>query len=440
MRCDEARLAMEAFLDRELEAAAEAALRGHLASCASCARELEERRAFSASLRGAFARALEGVESTGEERERVVERMCGVARRRALRPARLAAALVAGLAVGLAAAAVGLSGRRPLGPEQREVVDLVSEAELRSRQAELLFREAEEDLQKVHEVASRRSENPAVQLASLQLSHIEQLLAPAAAPARSLAELVAATAGPDPAVRGAAKKALRQLPPAKAEELKRAAAAAPACDRVFVGQVIAELEDRSRPTASLAIVVAPGEGGETVEFRQHGDGRVELKAPGLRAEARSVRDLLSRHPDLCRRFGVAGREGAVAVGGHAAAVDLGGQVQLMFRTGDWYEGLQWEAYRAWLAGRVADAARIEGRVADLRERCLRAAQPPPLPEVRIDVQALAGEVQKMAPERLRQARQEAERRARELQERLRELQELRARARSLRVFAEAAAE
>lgn len=438
MTCDESRLAMEAFLDRELAVAEEAALRGHLASCVACRRELEERRTFSASLRAAFSHALEGVESAAEDRSRLAARMHAAARRRTLFPARLAAALLVGLAVGIVAVAAGLGGPRPLDPERGAVIDLVSEAELRARQADLLAREMEADLQKAHEAVSRRAENPALQLASLQISHLEQLLAPGSPSGRSLAELVAATAGPDPAARGAAKKALRQLPPAKADELKRAAASAPTCDRLFVGQVIAELEDRSRPLPSLTLAVSPGEGGETVEFRQHVDGKVELKASGLRAEARSVRELMSRYPDLCRRFRIVGREGAVAVGDHTAAVDLGGQVQLMFRTGDWSENLQWEAYRAWVAGRVADAARIEGRIGELRERCRQAAQPPPLPEIQIDVRTVAREVRKMTPERLRQVRQEAERRARALQAWLRELQELRARARSLCVFAEAA--
>jgi len=436
MTCDEARSALDALLDGELKSPREEALQGHLASCAACARELEERRAFSATLRDAFGRALEDVESSPAERHGLAKRMLAASRRRALFPAKLAAAVMVGLAVGIAAYASGLLGPRALSPERREVADLVSEADVRARQIDFLNREAAADLQKAHEAAARGPENPAVRLASLQLSHFEQLMAPGPATARSMADLVAATASADLAARGAAKKSLRELPPERLEELKRAAANTAECDRLYVGQVISELEDRGRPAASVAIVISQSEDGGKVEFRQHGNGRVELSVPGLKAEARSVADLLNRHADVCRRFGIAGREGAVVVGDRAAAVDLGGQVNLMFRTGDWHEALQWEAYRAWIAGRVADAGEVDRKVNGLRERCLRAAQLPPVPEVKADVQAIVQGVQKMTEKQLREARERAQERMKELQTRLQEAQELRARARGLRVYAE----
>jgi hypothetical protein len=436
MTCDEARAAMDAFLDGELKPAEEEAHRGHLASCAACAREVEERRAFSASLCDSFDRALEDVGSAPAERHALVERMHAAARRRALFPARLAAAAMVGLAVGIAAYASGLIGPRPESPERRAVADIACEEAARYGQIDLLRREAVLDLQKAREIAGRGGENPAVRLASLQVSSLEELLAPEPAARRTVADLVADTAGPDWAVRGAARKALRQLPPSRLDELRRAAAETADCDRAYVGQVVTEIEDRSRPAAAGMIVIAQSDNGTTVEFKQHRDGRVELAVPGLKAEARSVHDLLSRHPDVCRRYGIAGREGAVIVGGRAASVDLGAQVNLMFRTGAWNEGVQWDAYRAWITGRVPDAAEVEKKVKGLQERYLQAAQPPPMPEVQVDVQAIIQGVHKMTEEQLRQTRERVEQRMKDLQARLREAQELRARARSLRVYAE----
>lgn len=436
MTCDEARGAMDALLDGEMDPAGEKSLRDHLSSCSACLREIAERRAFSASLRDAFGRALEDVGSTPAERRALAERMHAAARRRTLLPARLAAAVMAGLAVGIAAWASGLAGPRPEDPERRAVAAIACEEAARHGQIDLLRREAALDLLKAREVAERGGENPAVRLASLQVSSLEELLAPAPAASRGVADLVADTAHPDLSVRAAARKALRQLSPAKIDELRRAATEVADCDRAWVGQVITELEDRARPAAASLISISRSENGTTLEFRQHGDGRVELSVPGFKVEARSVRDLMNRYPEVCRRYGVAGREGAVVVGDRAASVDLGGQVNLMFRTGAWNEGVQWDAYRAWIAGRIPDPEEVEKRVKGLQEECLQAARPPAAPQVAVDVQGIVQGVRQMTREQLRENRERLERRMKELQERLREAQELRARARALRVYAE----
>ncbi len=438
MTCGEVRVLMDAHIDGGLGPADEERLRAHLASCAGCAREVEERRAFSEALRAAFEGAVGEVESSPAERRGLVERMHAASRRRVFLPARLAAALMVGLAVGVAAYVAGSAGSRRLDPERREVAELVSEADARARQLEFLAREAADDIQKARKAAAAAPENPAVRLVSLRLSQLEELMAPEAAPARNLVDLVRATAGADVAVRGAAKKALRRLPPERVDELRRAAAAAD-CDRVYVGQVISELEERLRREAQPAIVVSQTDGGVTVEFRQHGSGRVELTVPGLKAEARSVADLLGSHAAVCRRFGIAGRDGAVVVGGREASVDLGRQISLMFRTGDWHEGLQWDAYRAWIAGRIRDAGEAERKVDDLRRRCAQAGRLPPVPEVKVDIRAVIDGVRKMTEAQLREAAERARERMKELHARLQEAREFRARARSLRVYAEGVA-
>ncbi len=439
MTCHDARIAMDALVDGELEPAGEKILRDHLAGCAACARELEERRAFSESLRDSFDRALEDVRSTPEERHGLVERMETAARRRALFPARLAAVLMVGLAVGIAAYASGLLGPRPVGPERREVADILREAEIRSGQIDLLREQTALDLQKTREAVLRDGENPAVRLASLRLSSLEEAMAPGPAEARSVADLVADTASPDWAVRGAARKALRRLSPEDLESLRRAAANVPGCDRAYVGQVITELEERSRPATAWVIAITQSDDGKTIEFKQSGSGRVELTVPGIKVEARSVADLLGSHPDVCSRYGIVGREGAVVVGGRAAAVDLGGQMNLMFRTGAWHEGVQWEAYRSWVAHRVPDAREIERKVQGLQEKVRQAVQPRPVPEVKVDVNVIIRTVQGMTDRKLQETRESVRERIGDLEERLREAQELRAKARSLRVYAEAVA-
>src|ERR1043166_6647414 len=101
MKCDDVRPAVDALVDGELAREEERILRGHLAGCPACARDLEERRAFSESLRGAFDRALDAAEPPAVPKEPLAEKL-RVSKAGGLAvPGRLAAALVFGIAVGL---------------------------------------------------------------------------------------------------------------------------------------------------------------------------------------------------------------------------------------------------------------------------------------------------------------------------------------------------
>src|SRR5882672_539747 len=106
MTCDDARPAIDALVDGELAREEERVLRAHLDACPACARDLGERRAFSGSVRESFDRGLEAAEPPPGTRERLAERLHAASRGRVAVPARLAAALVFGVAVGLAAWAV----------------------------------------------------------------------------------------------------------------------------------------------------------------------------------------------------------------------------------------------------------------------------------------------------------------------------------------------
>src|SRR5438045_982229 len=112
MTCDEARSAIDALVDRELSREEERVLRAHLDHCPACARELVERRAFSGSVREAFDRGLEAAVPPPGSREQLAERLQARSRGRVAVPARLAAALVFGVAIRLAPSGVGAS--RPL--------------------------------------------------------------------------------------------------------------------------------------------------------------------------------------------------------------------------------------------------------------------------------------------------------------------------------------
>lgn len=367
MTCNDARPAMDALLDGELPAGEEASLRAHLEECAACARDLEERRAFSGSLAESFGRGLEGVRPAPGERERVAGRAASAARRRVLLPARLAAAVAVAVALGLVAHAF----HRSLAREREQVAALLEEKETRRQQIDRLHEEIGRDLTFVHGAVN-----------------------------------------PDPA-----------------------GPSAPLLAAVGANAIAARLDPRGAPPAPdpkerLSITQTAGSG--TVRFIQRADGRVTLVVPGRTIEARSVGDLKVRHPEVCRQFAITGRDGFVLVSGNAAAVDLKGQLDLMVRTGSWHEDLQWEAYRAWVAGR-SDA---EERLDQVRERCRRAAESAAVPPVTVDAREIVRKVDAYTRRELEAARLRVEEEMKSLEARLKEARELHGRARSLRVYAE----
>ncbi|HEX7896384.1 MAG TPA: zf-HC2 domain-containing protein [Planctomycetota bacterium] len=379
MTCGEVNEVLDLYLDGELEAERRPALEAHAGRCAACARQVEKRRALSGALRGAFDRSLEGAEPRGGERERTVEGMAKTARRRLVFPARLAAAAVIGVTVGLVAYAMGLSRATP---EELEVAESLRGREARGAQIRQLRTEAAADLEFVRGAAEpEKRQDPAALVLNVAASTI----------ARRLEKDL--TPPPDPA---AAKE-----------------------KRVVVKNTV---------------------DGAAVEVVQMGDGRVTLVVPGRTIEAPSMAELQKRHGELCRKFGVQGREGAVRVGESVAATDLKGQLHLIWRTGIWDEDVQWEAARTWLSVRVPDAAEMEKRIRELRDRCKAASAPAAAPEVKIDLAALLAEVKGRSRRELEETRVRVEREMKRLESELEDLRELRGRAKGLRLFAESVAE
>jgi hypothetical protein len=430
MSCAEIRTALDALADGELDAAEERAARTHLAACAACARELEERRAFSESLGRSLERALDGVESSAADRGRAVGRMAAAARRRAPLLPRVAAVAAVGVAVGLVAWALA---SRPT-PEQRDVARRLGEAEARDLQVRALREQASRELDFVREAVARGpADHPAAVALNVGLSALEDRLEPDA-PRASLGQLVADTASPDPACRASAQKALWRLGAESLEEFGQAVLRAEKADWMFVTRVLNDLKGRARADASRQVAVSQVVNGESVVVSQGPDGRVRVVLPGRTIETRSMGELLDRHADVCGKYGIRGREGVITVGGSSATLDLEGRLQVLFRTGGWDEDALGEAYRSWAARGARDAGEVESRLKAMRERWGRAGGPPAPPPV--DVSPILKDVKALTRPELEKIRAELEARMKKLDDDLRHAELLRTRAHVLRTFAE----
>lgn len=373
MKCLDARQALDPWLDGELAGEERAALEIHLARCGDCTREIDERRGLGADIRDALRRSLDGVEPPPGVRLRLVDRMVEISRARFHMPARVAAAAVVVVALGLVAYALGWARATP---QQVVVATRIGEREAREAQIRRLREDARQDLRFVRDALDGEREDAAAAALAVAASHVERALDPSVA------------APPPPA--------------------------APA-GRLAVSGVV---------------------NGVTVEIVQSADGRVRLAIPGRTLEAPSMGELLRRHGDVCRAYAVDGGEGHVRVGDQAAAVDLRGRLDLLWRTGRWEDGVQWEAARAWMEAVVPDAAEAEKRLKELQERVRRAAEAVPAPPVAPDVRSALKHVKTMTREELEEARVRVEQEMRRLEEQFKEMQEWRGRARGLRAYAE----
>lgn len=373
MKCPDARQALDPWLDGELEGEERAALEIHLARCGDCTREIDERRTLGAGIRDALGRSLDGLEPPAGAKPRLVDEMVVLSRKRFLLPARVAAAAVAVVTIGLVAYALGLS--RPT-PQQLDVAARLGERDAREVQIRRLREDTRQDLRFVKDVLDADRRDPAAAAVAVAASHVERALDPSLEPP------------PPPAVPSG---------------------------RLIVSAVV---------------------DGAPVELVQSADGRVRLAVPGRTLEAPSMGDLMRRHAEVCRKYAVEGGEGHVRVGDQAAAVDLRGRLDLLWRTGRWEDGVQWEAARAWMEAVVPDAQEAELRLKELQERVMRAAQAPPVPAVKPDMGAAMRHVKRMTREELEEARARVEQEMRRLEEQFRDMKEWRGRARGLRAFAE----
>ncbi|MBV8880488.1 MAG: zf-HC2 domain-containing protein [Planctomycetaceae bacterium] len=305
MTCAEAREALDALLDGELDAAEEAALRLHLDSCAGCERELEELRVWHGAISGALTAEEPDPAEVAESRRRILAALPGSASRR-VPLGRIAALLAIGLSIGVVASAVGFS--RPPEAQVARLVESLKEQEHRGATLVAVQREIERDLQEARKaVADRSGDDPAaraVEVATVNLS-----------------------------------RRLRRDPP---DPLGGA------------GEKVSVTTESTDGTVSVV---------------QKEDGRIRVQTPAGVVEARNMADLLSRHAALCRRYAIDGSDGLLRVAGNVAGADWKGRLDLLLRSGTWDENLQWEVYRGWAAARASDAREVERRLKALQERC-----------------------------------------------------------------------
>lgn len=311
--------------------------------------------------------------SSAVNRRRVADALAGAARRR-IPPSRLAAVLAIGLSVGIVTAAVGVA--RPSDAQRAKVAERVIERVSRDAQLRAVSAEIERDLGEARQaVAGRDSEDPAARAVEVASANI-------------------------------ARRLDGEPPPA-----------APRADAVRVS-------------------VARTVNGESVSVAQMQDGRVRVELPGGPVQARSMADLLSRHAELCRRYGIGGSDGLITLGDSTAGADWKGRLDLLSRTGAWDENLQGETYRGWLAPRLRDAREVERKVKDLQERCRAAGESRAAVAAAVDVDAILKDIRALSRAELRRTQERIEAEMKKLEDRLKEAGELRARARGLRLFAE----
>jgi hypothetical protein len=372
MTCAEARIAIDARLDGELGPDEAPALEAHLAGCAACAREVEERRLFSDGVARSFRAALDGIEPGRGEHARAAERMAGALRRRSALPARAAAAAVLVVAAGVVLWALSA------GPSSEQLALAEQLRDTRARQAAIgkLQDETAADLAFLRKTleAEPRQDPPALVM-NVAISDIERKLS--AAPP----------------------------PPAPAAANVR---------RVSISATV---------------------NGSIVELVQTGDGRVRVTLPNRTIEAASMSELLRRHPDVCGTYAIEGSEGKVRVGESVAVVDLPARLDLIGRTGSWDEDVQWEAWRDWMKGRW-NPAEMERRMKEMQDRYRRAYQSAPVPAVTVDLESVLKDVRGMGKHEAHEAVKRVQEEMKALEKRFQEMHELRGRALGLRVFAE----
>ena len=372
MSCCDIREALDAFLDGELDAGEEAAVRVHLQFCSDCGGELEDLRAWHGTLSEALAAEEPDAAAVAESRRGILDALSATVRRRIPR-ARIAALLAIGLSVGVVASAVGFS--RPPEAQVVRLVEGLKAQELRDAKLREVRQEIEWDLSEARKaVAGRSDRDPAaraIEVASTNLS-----------------------------------RRLLQDPP----------------------------EPESSAAEKLSITQSVD--GVTVTVVQKEDGRVRVQTPAGVFEARNMPELLVRHPDLCRRYAIGGSDGFLRVADHSAGVDWKGRLDLLLRSGTWDDNLQWEAYRGWLTARAADAKEIERRVKAHQERCRVPQDRGTEGAGTVDAESIVKKVKTFTRDEIRRQQERLEGEMKQMEERLKEASDLRVRARGLRIFAE----
>lgn len=387
MTCREIREALDALLDGELDAGEELTVRDHLDWCRGCVQDYNDLREWHGSLADALAG--EAVGPTTAERRRTADAVIAAIRPRTVPMSRLAALVAIGLSVGIVASAVSLS--RPPGDQVARVVERIRERQSHDAQLRAVSAEIERDLGEARKViAARGPEDPAARSVAIGSLNIARRL------------------GADPL-----------------EELRRN------------GDLAATVLNAGAAPAGCISITRTVDGA-TISVTQGTDGRIRVSVPGYQVEARNMKELLSDHDELCRRYRISGSDGFLTVGDSAAGADWKGRLNLLLRTGAWDEQAQWDAYRDWAAAKAVDAKEFEHRIRSYQERCRDSAKKTASAAPAVNVEAVLREVKTLTRGELKRTQERIESETKKLEARLQEARELRERARGLRLFAEEA--
>lgn len=381
MTCRDVREALDALLDGELEAGEELTVRDHLDWCDACSGDLDDLRAWHGQLADALAG--EAPRPTMTERRRTADAVIAAVRPRSFSAARMAALISIGLSLGVVAGAVAFS--RPPGEQVVRVVEGIRDRQSCDAQLRAVSAEIERDLGEARKaLAVRGPEDPFARTIAVGSFNIARQL------------------GSDPL-----------------EEIQKSALPFP----------------RPGTAASECLSITRTVDDTTVSVTQMTDGRIRVAVPGYQFEVRGMKELLSDHAELCRRYGISGRDGFLSVGDSAAGADWKGRLNLLLRTGAWDEQAPWEAYRDWAAAKAVDPKEFERRLRTFQER-VRVAPALAAAPATVDVEAILRDVKTLTRSELRRTQERIESEKQKLDARLQEARRLRDQARSLRVFAE----
>jgi len=396
---------LDALIDSELDAAEEREVRTHLDSCDACARELEERRAYYASLGAELKSGLREFSASPKEKAETVARMTVVATARPRWP-RVAAAAVLLVGIGWALWYGGLFGPRGIPaaearPLVRETAERVAELEASRERYERLIREIERMTEEVRsQLPPDKDLSSADRTVALELAAVEDRMAQIAwhgqeealpsDPKARVDKLVGSLASSRVGARAIARRSLRSLGPETLPYLESASNRVRPADRWYLRYLVERLESGDGSRGVCAEFTRPG-GDRRFEFRQYGDAKVELvimkDGRPTRVQARNMTDLMRRHSSLCQEYRIAGVDGWVSVEGNYLGKDFDGQLELAFcalEDAD-FAPYRREAYVRVLSSRVKNARELESKVVALEAQCRRleerrAAAPNPDPQ------------------------------------------------------------
>lgn len=453
MNCRDAMERMDARLDGELADGRD--LDAHVAACATCAAELESRRAFSEQLRREFDDALAEVAPAPGEKEACTRRLAEASTRRLTFLTRLAAVVAIGVSVGLIAYAFGLFGGP--SPAEREAAAISVSRE----QALLKWLESRREalLRDVRDLDHRLPRNHGTQhfgqVVGPFLGRVESAVAGepipidlSADPETDVLAIVQAAESGDPRRRAGAWFALRQLDRAHAPFLLRMQ---PKLDGVEYHLFQAAAQNLAGvifvPDEQPSLEIHQDDGRHALRLRQYPNATIELEIDGAQIVAADMEQLLQSHPDVCRDFQISGQDGEVRVGSAVSkAIAIRPSVLRMTRRyflsedDDWLEVVP-DADRAFtvvVTSRLGDESRAMDLVREVEMSTRRIVRPRDREAALADAQKLLDRtldsVRRLNARELERVRLDAERRAADLERRLEELETLQTQVDAIKIY------